>query len=47
LGGLGKAEEFHTKALTIYLHLFGENHSKVAASYNNLGNIYKDLGNLP
>ena len=46
MGGLGKAEEFHTKALTIRLNLFGENHSDVTNSYHNLGALYRDLGNL-
>ena len=46
MGNLHKAEEFYLKSLKIYENLFGENHSDVAMSYNNLGNLYDNKGNL-
>ena len=36
----------YTKALTIYLNLFGETNSNVADAYYNLGILYGNLGNL-
>ena len=47
MGNLPKAEEFYLKALKIRLNLFGENHSDVAASFNNLAILYNNMGNLP
>ncbi|MBA3238137.1 MAG: tetratricopeptide repeat protein [Parachlamydiaceae bacterium] len=39
----GKALEFHQKTLKIQIQIYGENHSNVAASYNNIGNDYNSL----
>ena len=47
MGNLPKAEEFYLKSLKIRQNLFGENHSNVATSYNNLGSLYDNMGNLP
>ena len=44
MGNLPKAEEFYLKSLKIYENLFGENHSDVAMSYNNLGGLYGEYG---
>ena len=35
---------YHNKALIIWKKIFGEEHADVAASYNNLGSVYQDLG---
>ena len=40
MGNLQKAEEFYLKSLKIRQNLFGENHSDVAQSYNNLSLFY-------
>jgi len=34
----------HEEATKIYIAIYGEHHSKVAGSYNNLGGVYQDLG---
>ena len=39
-----QAKEHHEKALKIRRTIFGEQHSKVAASSNSLGIVYQDLG---
>ena len=38
-----KAEEFIRKGLIIRENIYGNNHTDVAASYNNLGRIYLSL----
>ncbi|XP_028408095.1 uncharacterized protein LOC114530687 [Dendronephthya gigantea] len=38
--------EFHHQELKITLEQFGPNHIGLAASYNNLGNVYHDKGDL-
>ena len=35
---------YHEKALMIWKKIFGEENANVAASYNNLGNVYQALG---
>ncbi|XP_078345307.1 uncharacterized protein LOC144630817 [Oculina patagonica] len=35
---------YHKKALEIRKTIYGEQHAKVARSYNNLGNVYRHLG---
>ncbi|MBS4169408.1 MULTISPECIES: tetratricopeptide repeat protein [unclassified Neochlamydia] len=45
-GSLDKALNYISKALTIDLKLWGENHPGVARDYNNLGLIYQGQGNL-
>ena len=41
---LQKAEDFFMKSLRIRYHHFGENHSDVASSLDNLGTLYKYMG---
>ena len=41
-----KALEYQTKALSIDLSLFGENHPDVATDYSNVGGTYGELGDL-
>ncbi|XP_078345543.1 uncharacterized protein LOC144631046 [Oculina patagonica] len=38
------AVSYHEKALVISKEIYGEEHADVAASYNNLGAVYHDLG---
>ncbi|KAL9958237.1 hypothetical protein ACROYT_G035227 [Oculina patagonica] len=38
------AVSYHEKALVIRKKIYGEEHADVAASYNNLGAVYHDLG---
>ncbi|KIC76514.1 hypothetical protein DB41_FW00020, partial [Neochlamydia sp. TUME1] len=45
-GKLEKAVYYINQALSINLARVGENHSNVAANYNNLGAIYQKQGNL-
>ena len=35
---------YHEEATSLYISLYGEEHEKLAASYNNLGRVYHDLG---
>ena len=35
---------YHKKALKIRKKIYGEEHADVAGSYNNLGNVYRNLG---
>ena len=35
---------YHEEAAKIYRTVYGEHHFNVAASYNNLGSVYRDLG---
>ena len=42
-----KAEEYYLKSLKIRQSLLGENHCDVATSLNDLGGLYKNMGNLP
>ncbi len=39
-----KALEYYHKSLRIKLKVFGEIHPDIAGSYNNMGNIYKNIG---
>ena len=39
-----QAREYHEKALTIRRKIYGEDHADVAGSYNNLGNVLRNLG---
>ena len=39
-----KALEYTTKALDLRRLVFGKNHTKTATSYNNLGMVYRELG---
>ena len=39
-----KQKEFLEKALIMKKKIFGEDHADVAGSYNNLGNVYQELG---
>ena len=43
---LGKAKEYYDWALKIQKEQLGANHVDVATSYNNLGNVYRDTGDL-
>ena len=45
-GDLQFASDCHQRALEIQLEQLGPNHIKVAASYNNLGNVCADKGDL-
>jgi len=40
----GEAIEFHQKSLEIYQKTLPKNHSDFAASYNNIGGLYRDMG---
>ena len=40
------AKHCHERALNIYLKELGSKHVDVAASYNNLGLVYSQLGDL-
>ena len=44
LGKYNQAKDLHEKALTISKKIFGEDHSDVATSYNNLASVYLSLG---
>ena len=44
-GNFEQAKNYHTHALDIHLKQLGPEHVYVAASYNNLGTVYSDLGN--
>jgi len=39
-----EAKEYHEKALITRKKIFGEEHPNVAASYNNLGGVYRAIG---
>ena len=39
-----EAKEYYEKALIIRKEIYGQKHGDVAASYNNLGIVYRDLG---
>ena len=43
-GKHNQAKEFHEKALMIRKKIFGEEHSSVATSYNNLAKVYYRIG---
>ena len=36
--------KYHEEATRCYISIYGEEHAAVATSYNNLGNVYRDLG---
>ena len=36
--------EYHKRALEIRKKVYGDDHADVAGSYNNLGNVYRNLG---
>ncbi len=40
----GKSKEFYLKAIKVGERVFGENHIQNGVFYNNLGNVYSDLG---
>ena len=44
IGKYSEAEGFHKKALMIRQKIFGEDHTDVALSYNNLATVYSSLG---
>ena len=44
IGKYRQAEGFHKKALMIRKNIFGEDHTDVASSYNNLASVYGTLG---
>ena len=44
IGKYSQAEGFHKKALKIRQKSFGEDHTDVALSYNNLATVYQSLG---
>ena len=44
IGKYSQAEGFHIKALMIRKNIFGEDHTDVALSYNNLASVYCTLG---
>ena len=44
LGEYNHAKELHEKALIITKKIFGEDHSAVATSYNNLASVDERLG---
>ena len=44
IGKYSQAEGFHKKALMIRKKIFGEDHTDVASSYNNLASVYGTLG---
>ena len=44
IGKYSQAEGFHKKALMIRKNIFGEDHTNVASSYNNLASVYCTLG---
>ena len=44
IGKYSQAEGFHKKALMIRKKIFGEDHTDVASSYNNLASVYSSLG---
>ena len=44
IGKYIQAEGFHKKALMIRKKIFGEDHTDVASSYNNLASVYSSLG---
>ena len=44
IGKYSQAEGFHKKALIIRKKIFGEDHTDVASSYNNLASVYSSLG---
>ena len=44
IGKYSQAEGFHKKALLIRKNIFGEDHTDVASSYNNLASVYCTLG---
>ena len=44
IGKYSQAEGFHKKALMIRKNIFGEDHTDVASSYNNLASVYCTLG---
>ena len=44
IGKYRQAEGFHKKALMIRKKIFGEDHTDVASSYNNLATVYSSLG---
>ena len=44
IGKYRQAEGFHKKALMIRKNIFGEDHTDVASSYNNLASVYCTLG---
>ena len=43
---LDEALRYYKKSVTIKLNTLGENHPDVAASYNNIGIVYRDKGEL-
>ena len=43
IGKYSQAEGFHQKALMIRKNIFGEDHTDVALSYNNLASVYSSL----
>ena len=44
IGKYSQAAGFHKKALIIRKKIFGEDHTDVASSYNNLASVYSSLG---
>ena len=46
MGNLTKSKEIHWHSFKIKQSLYLENHSSVADSLNNLGNLYINMGNL-
>ena len=46
MGELGKAKDYHQRALEIKINVLGPNHIDVATSYSNLGLVYKAMGEL-
>ena len=44
IGKYSQAEGFHKKALMSRKKIFGEDHTDVASSYNNLASVYSSLG---
>ena len=43
---LKQAKDYHDRALTIMLKTFGPDHVNVAACYNRLGLVHRELGDL-
>ena len=39
-----QAKHLHEKALMIWKRIFGEDHAHLASSYNNLAEVYYNLG---
>ena len=47
MGELEQAKDYHhERALEIRINVLGPNHIRVATSYNNLGSVFKAMGEL-